>query len=155
MLELGGNAGAVVHDDAPDLDRLALPLALGAFAYAGQVCIKVQRVLVHERIYDEFARKFVAAAAALAVGDQMDPGTAIGPVIDSAAADRVEAWVEEAIADGATPLLRGHRAGTVLGPTVLAGAPRTAKVSCREVFGPVATLAPYTEWRSALDEVND
>jgi acyl-CoA reductase-like NAD-dependent aldehyde dehydrogenase len=155
VLELGGNAAAVVHEDCPDLDWLAQRLAVGAFAYAGQVCIKVQRVLVHEPVYQAFTDKLVAASRALAVGDPMDEKTVVGPLIDAAAADRVESWIAEAEAAGATALLRGARTGSVLGPTILANAPKDAKVSCREVFGPVATVSPYTDWSRALSEVND
>jgi acyl-CoA reductase-like NAD-dependent aldehyde dehydrogenase len=155
VLELGGNAAAVVHEDAGDLDWVAARLALGAFAYAGQVCIKVQRLLVHQPIYESFAGKFTAASAALAVGDPLDPKTVVGPMIDSAAADRVESWIEEALASGATALLRGKRNGNVLSPTVLSNVSREAKVSCREVFGPVATIAPYRDWGEALAMVND
>jgi acyl-CoA reductase-like NAD-dependent aldehyde dehydrogenase len=155
VLELGGNAAAVVHEDAAKPEWVAQRLALGGFAYAGQVCIKVQRVLVHEPIYRPFVEALVAAAAALPTGDPMDPATVVGPMIDAAAADRVEGWIAEAIADGAQPLLRGGRNGNVLGPTVLANAPRTSKVSCREVFGPVVTVAPYREWPAALEAVND
>jgi glyceraldehyde-3-phosphate dehydrogenase (NADP+) len=155
VLELGGNAAAVVHQDATNLDRVAQRLALGGFAYAGQVCIKVQRVLIHQPIYRPFVEALVAATKSLPIGNPMDPATVVGPMIDSAAADRVESWVAEAIAEGAEPLLPGRRSGPVLGPTVLANAPRTAKVSCREVFGPVVTVAPYREWRDALEAVND
>jgi acyl-CoA reductase-like NAD-dependent aldehyde dehydrogenase len=154
VLELGGNAAAVVHQDAGDLDWLAQRLAWGAFAYAGQVCIKVQRVFVHEPIYRTFVGKFIEASAALPVGDPFEEKTVVGPLIDPAAADRVDAWVDEAVADGAESLLRGSRKGNVLAPTVLGNAPREAKVSCREVFGPVATVAPYTDWKCALEDVN-
>ena len=128
VLELGGNAARVVHDDAPDLDRLAQRLALGAFAYAGQVCINELGASstsgsTTSSPGSSWLRRRRLPSAIRCGSRHRD----LGPVIDSAAADRVEAWVEEAIADGATPLLRGHRAGTVLGPTVLGGAPRTAK----------------------------
>jgi len=155
VLELGGNAAAVVHEDAGDLDRVAARLALGAFAYAGQVCIKVQRVLVHAPVYDSFVARFTGATAALKVGDPMDPGTVVGPLIDKGAADRVESWIEEALAAGANALLRGGRQGNTLGPSVLANVPREAKVSCKEVFGPVATIAPYQDWSEAMALVND
>ncbi|MGH7703468.1 MAG: aldehyde dehydrogenase family protein, partial [Gemmatimonadales bacterium] len=155
VLELGGNAAAVVHEDAGDLDWLAHRLAFGAFAYAGQVCIKVQRILVHEPIYRTFVQKFVAASAALPVGDPADERTIVGPLIDPAAADRVESWIEEAAADGGQLLLRGSRTGSVLGPTIIGNARKEAKVSCREVFGPVATVTPYTDWTCALEEAND
>ncbi len=155
VLELGGNAAAVVHEDAGDLDWLAQRLAVGAFAYAGQVCIKVQRVLVHQPVYQSFVKKFVAASAALAVGDPMDERTVVGPLIDRGAADRVESWIEEAAQSGAQILLRGKRTGNLLAPTVIANPPKDAKVSCREIFGPVATISPYTDWTCALEEVND
>jgi glyceraldehyde-3-phosphate dehydrogenase (NADP+) len=154
-LELGGNAAAVVHEDAGDLDWVANRLAVGAFAYAGQVCIKVQRILVHQPIYQAFVDRFVRASAALPVGDPLDPATVVGPLIDPGAADRIEAWTAEAIAAGATSLLAARRTGTLLSPAVLSNVPNDAKVSCREVFGPVAIVAPYRHWEEALDAVND
>lgn len=155
VLELGGNAAAVVHEDAGDLDWVASRLALGSFSYAGQVCIRVQRVLVHAPIYDRLVEKFVAASAALKCGDPLDPATVVGPMIDPAAANRVESWTDEAVKSGATVLLRGQRSGTVLSPTILTNVPRDAKVSCREVFGPVTVVAKYSKWEDALAQVND
>jgi acyl-CoA reductase-like NAD-dependent aldehyde dehydrogenase len=154
-LELGGNAAAVVHEDAGDLDWVAQRLALGAFAYAGQVCIKVQRVLVHQPIYDKFIEKFVSATSALPCGDPLDPKTVVGPMIDSVAADRVENWTREAVAAGAEPLLASRRQGAVLTPGILARVPRDAKVSCKEIFGPVSIVMPYRDWAEALTLVND
>ena len=154
-LELGGNAAAVVHEDAGDLDWVAQRLALGGFAYAGQVCIKVQRVLVQEAIYREFVPRFVKACGALPCGDPLDPKVVVGPMIDAAAADRVQSWTEEAVRAGAEVLLAGRREGNVLTPAVLAGVPADAKVSCREVFGPVSIVAPYRTWDDALAMVND
>ena len=155
MLELGGNAAVAVHEDAGDFDWVAGRLAFGGFAYAGQVCIKVQRILIHRPVYQCVVDKFVAATAALKCGDPMDSSTVVGPMIDVGAADRVESWVDEAVKAGATVLLRGQRAGSVLGPTVLADVPRDAKVSCREVFGPVTIVAPYDSWDEAMAMVND
>jgi glyceraldehyde-3-phosphate dehydrogenase (NADP+) len=154
-LELGGNAAAVVHEDVPDLDWVAGRLALGAFAYAGQVCIKVQRLLVHRPIYRQFAERFVAASAALTCGDPMDPATVVGPMIDRAARERVEAWTAEAVAAGAEVLLAGRRDGNILTPAVLARVPLDARISCQEVFGPVAVVEPYDDWAEALGQVND
>jgi acyl-CoA reductase-like NAD-dependent aldehyde dehydrogenase len=154
-LELGGNAAAVVHEDTADLDWTAQRLALGAFAYAGQVCIKVQRLLVHRPIFDRFVEKLVAASAALPAGDPLDPKTVVGPMIDGAAADRVQAWTEEAVAAGARVLLQPRRTGNVLTPGLLADVPGDAKVSCKEIFGPVSIVAPYTDWADALTQVND
>jgi glyceraldehyde-3-phosphate dehydrogenase (NADP+) len=154
-LELGGNAAAVVHEDAPDLDWVAERLALGAFAYAGQVCIKVQRVLVHRAVYRRFVRRFVDATEALKVGDPADPKTVVGPLIDDAAADRVESWIREAESAGARLLLRGRRRGRLLRPSIVENPARTLKVDCEEVFGPVATVREYTSWPRALAAVND
>jgi glyceraldehyde-3-phosphate dehydrogenase (NADP+) len=154
-LELGGNAAAVVHEDVGDLDWTASRLAMGAFAYAGQVCIKVQRLLIHRPIYDRFVEKLVAASAALPCGDPLDPRTVVGPMIDKAAADRVQSWTEEAIAAGARVLLPCKRSGNVLTPGLLSEVPRQAKVSCKEIFGPVSIVAPYDDWAEAMSQVND
>jgi glyceraldehyde-3-phosphate dehydrogenase (NADP+) len=154
-LELGGNAAAVIHEDAADLDWVAERLALGAFAYAGQVCIKVQRLYVHQPIYDAFVRRFVDATARLPCGDPLDPRTVVGPMINRAAADRVQAWTDEAVRAGARVLLESRREGNVLTPGILADVRRDAKVSCSEVFGPVSLVAPYRDWTEALGLVND
>jgi glyceraldehyde-3-phosphate dehydrogenase (NADP+) len=155
ILELGGNAAAVVHEDAPDLPAIAARVAWGAFAYAGQVCIKVQRLFVHESIHRRFVRLVAAATKALAVGDPADPATVVGPLIDDAAVTRVQGWVAEALAEGARPVLRGRRRGRLLGPTILEHVRDDSKVSCREVFGPVLTVASYRTWDEALARVND
>jgi acyl-CoA reductase-like NAD-dependent aldehyde dehydrogenase len=155
VLELGGNAAAVVHEDCGDVDAVASRLALGAFAYAGQVCIKVQRVLVHGSLYSRFSEAFVRATQKLVVGDPMRPETSIGPMIDEKAAERVDAWVDEAVRGGARALVRGSRSGALLGPTVLADVKPEMKVSCQEVFGPVATVSAYDDFDAALDVVND
>jgi acyl-CoA reductase-like NAD-dependent aldehyde dehydrogenase len=155
LLELGGNAAAVVHEDAAGLARIAERVARGAFAYAGQVCIKVQRLYVHRRIYRRFTRLVVEASRALPAGDPRRPATVVGPLIDDAAMERVRGWIREAEAEGARVLLRGRRRGRVLGPTVLEGADPASKVSCREVFGPVLVTAPYRTWDEALARVND
>jgi glyceraldehyde-3-phosphate dehydrogenase (NADP+) len=154
-LELGGNAAAVVHEDAGDLGWVAQRLALGAFAYAGQVCIKVQRLLVHQPVFDRFVQQFVEATAALPSGDPLDPKTVVGPMIDTAAADRVQAWTDEAVRAGAKVLLAARRSGNVLTPAILTNVPPDAKVSRLEVFGPVAIVAPYRDWSEALAQVND
>jgi acyl-CoA reductase-like NAD-dependent aldehyde dehydrogenase len=155
VLELGGNAAAVVHSDAANLAEAAARIAWGAFAYAGQVCIKVQRLLVHAPLYRRFVRMVVAATRTLKVGDPSDPATVVGPLIDDASADRVQAWIREAVREGARPLLRGRRRQRLVAPTILENARHDSKVSCREVFGPVLTVAPYHTWDEALDLVND
>jgi len=154
ILELGGNAAAVVHSDTEQLPAVAARIAWGAFAYAGQVCIKVQRLLVHRPIYRQFTRMVVAATRTLVAGDPRDPATVVGPMIDDGAADRVQGWIREAIGEGAKALVRGRRRGRLLTPTILEGVRGTSKVCCREVFGPVLTIAPYDEWDDALATVN-
>jgi acyl-CoA reductase-like NAD-dependent aldehyde dehydrogenase len=153
-LELGGNAAAVVHEDA-DLEWAAKRIALGAFAYAGQVCISAQRVFVHEAVRKEFQDRLVREVSSLGVGDPRDEGVVIGPLIDAEAADRVEAWVQEALDLGAEALIRGARKGGVMGPTLLTGVPGGARVSCEEVFGPVALMEGYESFSEAIQAVND
>jgi glyceraldehyde-3-phosphate dehydrogenase (NADP+) len=154
LLELGGNAAAVVHADA-DLPWVAKRLAVGAFAYAGQVCISVQRVLVHEAVYERFVEQFLSEVDDLQVGDPLDAKTVVGPLIDSAAADRVERWTSEAVAGGAQALRGLVRKENVVAPIVLANTQPSMAVSCEEVFGPVVTLAPYRTFDEALAAVND
>jgi glyceraldehyde-3-phosphate dehydrogenase (NADP+) len=154
LLELGGNAAAVVHMDA-DLPWVAKRLAVGAFAYAGQICISVQRILVHEAVYERFVEQFLAEVDALPVGDPLDAKTVVGPLIDRAAADRVERWTSEAVAGGAQALRSMSRKDNVIAPIVLANTRPEMAVSCEEVFGPVVTLAPYRSFDDALVAVND
>lgn len=154
LLELGGNAAAVVHMDA-DLPWVAKRLAVGAFAYAGQICISVQRILVHEAVYERFVEQFLAEVDALPVGDPLDAKTVVGPLIDRAAADRVERWTSEAVAGGAQALRSMRRKDNVIAPIVLANTRPEMAVSCEEVFGPVVTLAPYRSFDGALVAVND
>jgi acyl-CoA reductase-like NAD-dependent aldehyde dehydrogenase len=154
LLELGGNAAVIVCPDA-DLKAAAGRIAYAALAYAGQVCISVQRVFVHTDVYEPFLEHFLAATAALPVGDPRDPRTVVGPVIDDGAARRVLEWVEEARAGGARVAAGGGRQGNVLAPLVLTQVPPTARVSCAEVFGPVAVVAPFATFEEAVAKVND
>jgi acyl-CoA reductase-like NAD-dependent aldehyde dehydrogenase len=153
VLELGGNAGAVVHGDT-DVEWAAERCALGAFASAGQVCIKVQRLLVQDSVYDRFVERFLEAAGALPAGDPLDDATVIGPMIDTAAADRVMNWIDEATAAGARLLRGGCRSGNVIEPTVLAATSPSMKVERQEVFGPVVTVTRYHDFGDALRRVN-
>ena len=155
ILELGGNAAVLVHSDAGDLDAIAARIAWGAFAYAGQVCIKVQRLYVHAPLYRRLLRKVVEATRRLPRGNPVRPETVIGPLIDAGAVSRVQAWVNEAVAGGARAALRGTRRGMVLGPTILTRVSREMKVSCEEVFGPVLVVAPYRTWREGIRLAND
>jgi acyl-CoA reductase-like NAD-dependent aldehyde dehydrogenase len=154
VLELGGNAAAIVADDA-DLERAAQRLAASAFGYAGQTCIKVQRILVDAPVWDTFVARFLEQSRALGVGDPRRDDVLVGPVIDDRAAARIEAWVAEAKAAGAQVLLGGARDGRLLSPTVLTGVPRDARVYRDEVFGPVVVLSKCAGFEAALAEVND
>ncbi|MFT3842316.1 MAG: aldehyde dehydrogenase family protein [Myxococcaceae bacterium] len=153
-LELGGNAGAVVAADA-DLDRAAQRLAASAFGYAGQVCIKVQRIVAVREVYDAFVEKLTRETQKLRVGDPRRDDTVVGPVIDDRSADRIMEWVDEAVKGGAKVLCGNKRDGRVLEPTVLANVPKAAKVVREEVFGPVAVVSKADDFDAALAEVND
>ncbi|HEY6463779.1 MAG TPA: aldehyde dehydrogenase family protein [Polyangiaceae bacterium] len=153
LLELGGNAAVLLHEDAPQPHDAALDrIVRGAFAYAGQVCIKVQRLYVHAPIADAVTTGIVERARALEPGSPLDPKTVCGPMIDEANAQRVEAWVNEAVAAGAKLLCGGKREGNRYWPTVLAvdGPGHGMKVVDEEVFGPVLTVHRYAEWGEAL-----
>lgn len=153
VLELGGNAGAIVHDDA-NLAAAAEKLALSAFAYSGQVCIKAQRIFARRNVFEEFLRLFVSATEALPAGPLDDPRTVLSPLIDEESARRVEAWVKEAEAEGARVVRGGPRDGSYCPPAILTSVPESSKVSCREVFGPVAVVEPYEDFDEAIRRVN-
>jgi glyceraldehyde-3-phosphate dehydrogenase (NADP+) len=152
-LELGGNAGVVIEPDA-DLDLAAQRCAAGGFGYAGQTCISVQRVFVHQAVADQFTTKLLMHVARLKAGDPTDESTTIGPLIDQAAAHRVESWISEAVAEGARVLLGGRRMGAVVEATVLSNVKPDMKVSCQEVFGPVVTVMPYSKLGDAIAALN-
>jgi acyl-CoA reductase-like NAD-dependent aldehyde dehydrogenase len=152
-LELGGNAGVVIEPDA-DLDLAAQRCAAGGFGYAGQTCISVQRVFAHHSIADLFTTKLLMHVARLKAGDPTDESTTIGPLIDPAAAHRIESWIGEAVAEGARVLLGGNRTGSVVEATVLSNVKPDMKVSCQEVFGPVITVTPYRQFTDAIALLN-
>ena len=153
VLELGGNAGVIVEQDA-DLDFAAQRCASGGFGYAGQTCISVQRIFVHHSVVDLFTTKLLLQVARLKGGDPSDEATVVGPLIDQHAAHRVEEWIGEAVAQGARVLLGGKRMGSVVEATVLTNVTPTMKVSCQEVFGPVVTVTPYRQFDEALQAMN-
>ncbi len=153
-LELGGNAGVVAHSDT-DIAFAANRCRLGSFAYAGQICISVQRMFIHEPVYEEFMGRFLEEVSQIVVGDPLDEATEVGPLIDLQAAARIEEWVAEAVDGGATVLTGGKSQGTLMEPTVLAEVKPEMKVSCQEVFGPVVTVQPYGEFMEAVHAVND
>jgi len=153
-LELGGNAGTIIHQDA-DIDYAAERVALGAFSYAGQSCISVQRVYIHEDRFDEFVGKLVPRIQNLTVGDPINDDTDVGPVIDMGAADRIESWVNEAVAQGATLLAGGSRKGNLWQPTLLTNIKEDMKVAGEEIFGPVVSLFRYSDVMGAIRAVDD
>jgi acyl-CoA reductase-like NAD-dependent aldehyde dehydrogenase len=154
-LELGGNAGCIV-DEGADVASVVPRLVAGAFGLAGQSCVKTQRILAHASLHAALRSALVAGAQELnaAMGDPHDERTRLGPLVREAEAQRVEEWVAQAVAGGARVLCGGRRRGAFHEATVLEGVPRDARVSCREVFGPVCTLAPFERFDDALDEVN-
>jgi acyl-CoA reductase-like NAD-dependent aldehyde dehydrogenase len=154
VLELGGNAGVIV-DRTADLDWAVRRILVGAFSYAGQVCISVQRMFVHEDIWDAFMAKFVDGAKALKVGDPLDAQTDVGPMVDANAATRTQRWVDEAIALGGKALLGGKADGNYFPPTILTDVPLTAQVCSNEAFAPLVVAFPFREFDDAVRQVND
>jgi glyceraldehyde-3-phosphate dehydrogenase (NADP+) len=154
VLELGGNAGVIV-DASADLDWAVKRSVVGAFGYAGQVCISVQRMFIHRGVYDEFLRRFIDGAKALKVGDPLDPETQMGPMVDEQAAQRTERWVREAEELGGKVLLGGKATGAFFPPTVLVDTPASAQVCSNEAFAPLVVAFPFDDLDEAIKEVND
>ena len=155
-LELGGNAACILEPDT-NLDFAIPRLATGCFAYAGQICISVQRILVHESIREEFGRRMADhLATEFKTGDPREEGVVCGPLINVAAADKVMKWIEEARAGGARVICGGRRlAENMIEPTLLDRVAPGMRINCQEVFGPVATVAGYSDFFQALETVND
>jgi len=154
VLELGGNA-AVIVDASADLDWAVKRCLVGAYAYAGQVCISVQRMFVHEAVWDEFMARFVAGITALKVGDPLDPTTDVGPMVDEKQASRTQRWVDEAVALGGKVLAGGRADGTFFPPTVLTDVPLEAHVCSDEAFAPLVVAFPFHDLDEAIARVND
>src|SRR5579863_953265 len=145
VLELGGNAAVIVHGDA-DVAYAADRCVTGGFGYAGQTCISVQRILVEQSVYGKFTDFLVEGVKKLKTGDPMDESTDVGPLIRGSDASRTIAWIEEAVHNGARLLCGGRRNKLVVEPTVLTGTKPDMKVNCQEIFGPVVTVEPYTNF---------
>jgi aldehyde dehydrogenase (NAD+) len=154
VLELGGNSALVVLDDA-DLDYAVDAAVFSRFVHQGQVCMAANRVLVDASVAEEFTEKFVAKVRTLKVGDPRDPQTVIGPVINSQQANAISGAVEQAIAEGATALVRGGTSGNLVEPSVLTDVPADSALLRQEVFGPVVFLIPFDGEEEALRIVND
>ncbi|HET7444282.1 MAG TPA: aldehyde dehydrogenase family protein [Solirubrobacterales bacterium] len=155
-LELGSNAPLIVNDDG-DWEAAADKAQIHAFSHAGQSCISIQRILVHEAVADEFKARLVANVEKLTVGDPLDPNTDVGPLITPGDRDRVKGWIDEAVAAGAELLSGGELVdeGRCLAPTLLGAPPKEAKVWCEEIFGPVATIDTFSSFEEALAMAND
>src|SRR5678815_3215475 len=153
VLELGGNAGVIVHSDA-DVAYAAERCVVGGFAYAGQTCISVQRILVEQSVYGKFVDLLLAGVDKLKTGDPLDDATDLGPLIRERDAVRASDWVQEAARGGARILRGGQRKGSMLEPTVLTGTRPDMKVNCQEIFAPVVTVEHYTDFNDALRQIN-
>jgi acyl-CoA reductase-like NAD-dependent aldehyde dehydrogenase len=154
VLELGGNAGVII-DKSADLDWAVRRNLVGAFTYAGQVCISVQRMFIHEDVWDEFMPRFVEGAKGLKVGDPLDPQTDVGPMVDEHAAGRTQGWVDEAVALGGKVLLGGKANGNFYPPTILTDVPPTAQVCSNEAFAPLVVAFRFRDFGDAIRQVND
>lgn len=155
-LELGGNAACIVDaDPGQALDKVVDRLLFGAYYQSGQSCISVQRIVAHRTLFDALSERLAAKVAGLAMGDPREESTFIGPMIDEAAARRVDAWIDDAIARGAKPLVRGVRKGNMLPAALLQGVPHDADLYRQEAFGPVACIEAFDAFDEAIARVND
>ncbi len=152
-LELGGNAGVIIHSDA-DLQFAADRCVAGGFSYAGQSCISVQRILVERSVSAKFTELLVAGVKKLRTGDPLDESTDVGPLIRESDVVRASNWIQEAVRGGAQILCGGGSKGQILEPTVLTGTRADMKVSCQEVFAPIVTVEPYDKFDDALRQLN-
>lgn len=154
VLELGGNAAVVVDKDA-DLDHALARIIFGGYYQSGQSCIHVQRVIIHDDIYDRFRDMMVAKVKTLVAGDPKDRKTFIGPMISEKEAQRLKGWIDDAIAVGGTLLVGGGCKGNMLDATLMENVSRDTDAYREEAFGPLVILSRFTDWDAALDEVND
>jgi acyl-CoA reductase-like NAD-dependent aldehyde dehydrogenase len=153
-LELGGNAGVIISETA-NIKKAIQRCVIGSFAYSGQVCIHLQRILVHKDIFETFVSEFTQQVKNLKFGHPGDPETDISSMIDMENAIRVESWVDEAVSHGAKILAGGERKGCYYKPTVLTNTDPKMKVCSNEVFGPVVSIEPFTDFQNAIKEINN
>src|SRR6185503_431716 len=149
VLELGGNAGVII-DKTADLEWAVKRTLVGAFSYAGQVCISVQRLFVHEDVREAFLAKFVEGVKALHVGDPLEPVTDVGPMVDDKAAARTQRWVDEAVQLGGKVVAGGKANGAFFEPTILENVPVEAQVCSNEAFAPLVVVFPFTDFGDAI-----
>jgi len=153
-MELGSNSPVIVMDDA-DLDAAAAAVASSGYSNAGQVCISAQRILTHRRIGADFLDALKPRVAALTTGDPLDPATKVGPMVRERDAQRVEAWIREAVANGAALITGGDRRGAVVQPAILADVDPRQRISCEELFGPAVAVTPCDDIDAAIRLAND
>ncbi|MBM7661374.1 acyl-CoA reductase-like NAD-dependent aldehyde dehydrogenase [Bacillus mesophilus] len=153
-LELGSNSAVIVDQGVP-LDKVISRSVTGAFAYQGQVCISLQRIYVHENLYEEFIEKFVEATRKLNLGDPLDEATDVSALISPGDKERVLNWIQEAVQQGAEIAIGGETTGNILQPTVLLNVPAESKVSCQEAFAPVVLINKISSVQEAISYVND
>ncbi len=153
-LELGGNAATFI-DESADIKEAASRCAVGAFVNSGQVCISLQRIYVHEKVYEEFAQALAEDTKKLKVGDPYEPDTFMGPLINEDAAMRAERWVKSAIEQGARPILEGKREGRYFYPAILADVTDNMEIVCEEVFAPIVSLVKVSGYEEAIAKMND
>jgi acyl-CoA reductase-like NAD-dependent aldehyde dehydrogenase len=154
LLELGGNAALIVHNDWPDLDEAAVRTAHAAFGYAGQSCVSVQRVFAERSVFQSFLWRVVDHTSKMVTGDPSDEATEVGPLVRLSEAERVESWIKEAVENGAKLVAGGERRGSMITPAILTGTKPGMKVRDEEVFGPVVAIEPYDDFEQALADVN-
>lgn len=154
VLELGGNAACVV-DEGTDIEDAVTRIVFGAYYQSGQSCISVQRIMVHDSLYDAVREKLTSAVKALKMGDPKDESTFIGPMISEKEAQRLHGWVEEAVNNGATLLCGGELDGAMLQATLLENVGADQTVNNEEAFGPVAVLSRFSDFDEALEEINN
>lgn len=155
VLELGGNAACVIDEDTDDIEDAIQRTIFGAFYQSGQSCISVQRIMVHESLYETFKAQFIQQVKALKMGDPKEEDTFIGPMIAESEANRLKSWIDEAESKGSKILVGGKQDGAFLEATVIEDVPKDCQLGTEEAFGPVATLTRFSDFNQALKEVND
>ncbi len=153
-MELGSNSPVIVMPDA-NLDKVAVAVAATGYANAGQVCISTQRVLAAGKVYGDFLDALTPKVAALTVGNQLDEGVKVGPMVREKEAIRVDEWVREAVASGARVVTGGRRQGAIYAPTVVADVKPEMRISCDELFGPAVAVTPFDDIDQAIALAND
>lgn len=153
-LELGGNAAVAVLEDA-DIEWAASRCAWGGFYYSGQVCISVQRIYIHENIYEKFKKIFLEKVQLLKIGEPFEEDTDIGPLITENDAIRVESWIKKAVEMGGKILTGGNRNGSIIEPTVIEDAPHDSELYCEEAFAPVVVIESFSGWKEVVQKIND